>query len=325
MLPVALDPPAPSPPEESFVTQNKAAFSARGFDVEIAVKQERTHASTDGDKKAVSLSAAYKVDEGKKDVGPGKASAGLKFGSELTLYGTKVHVRAAIPVRNGALDDSLVFVIDGFEALSIGLFGGAENGLADNTKVRIEVPVELSMPLSPAVTGGVPMVVQFKFKFLVTTAFSSKNSSLGASGRYRLTGPIGYQAGELLVPRFAVVRSLMDSFRGVSIAPNGLVFAGEFRFMVGFGIEEMMAGPYYKVTTALGVTLGSSVGLIQCRGATLKIDGGFGVGVQLSHDLTGALARILGKELKVNTDIIEVSKTIVNSNVTLPRVPLCGG
>lgn len=169
------------------------------------------------------------------------------------------------------------------------------------------------------------MVLQFKFKLLFTTAFSSKNSSLQAAGRYRLSGPIGYQAGEILVPGFAVIQSLMDSLRGISIGANGLVLAGEFRFNVGFGIEEMMAGPYYKFTTALGVSMGSSIGLIQCRGATLKIDGAFGVGVQVSQEITGALSKILDKKLKLSTDLFEVGKTLVNSKVDLPRVALCSG
>jgi hypothetical protein len=146
-IPIALQPHAPPPPEESLVTKNKISVSAGNLEVEVALKQERTHASGDEDKKAVSLSGAYRAagEKAKKDVGPGKASTGLKFGSELTLYGKKLHVRASLPVHSGSVDQAAVFIIEGFNEMSIGLFGGSENDLSDNTKMRVEV--ELTMPL----------------------------------------------------------------------------------------------------------------------------------------------------------------------------------
>ena len=49
-------------------------------------------------------------------------------------------------------------------------------------------------------------------------------------------------------------------------------------------MSAAMAGPYAKLTISTGLTVGSALGLVQCKGATLKVDGGGGVGLQMSQE-----------------------------------------
>ncbi len=242
-------------------------------------------------------------------------------------------IKTATKIANGKVNSSAVVRVEGINELSIILFGGAENGLLDNAKLRFEVPIELNIPIPPGPeTFGLPLVLQQKYKFLVETAFSAPNSTLSAGGRYRLSGPIGYEGGAVQVPAFeGVDDSILTSIRGVSIGVSGVVMAIEFRFLIGLGTPAAMAGPYAKLVASVGVTRGSDLGsaLAVCKSATLKMDGGGGVGVQMSQaamkEVTGILAKLLNKDVKLEFEPLEQMATIWNATVVVPNIPLCNG
>src|SRR5205085_10049320 len=93
---------------------------------------------------------------------------GLKFGADVRLIGADIRTYGHISVSNGQFDEPPTFVIEGIDALDIGLLGGAENGSDDNLKLRVELPVEQAFELPPV--GPVPLAVHLKMKFLVEVA-----------------------------------------------------------------------------------------------------------------------------------------------------------
>ena len=282
----------------------------------------------------VGLKAYYNVHSSSSKAGPVRASRGLKFGADVSLFGETIRTHVSLPISNGEVDRSASFVIEGIEVVDIGIFGGSENGSGDNVSVRIEVPMEITEQFPPAPPLYVPTTFQAKFKFIISTAFTAKNSTLAARGRYRLKGPIGYQNGEVKLPTFEVVQPMMESMSGLSVGVTGLVFAWETRMLVGIGTPAAMGGPYTKVVVSTGLSQGSALagGLGVCRGTTLKIDAGGGVGLQMSHSVVEGLAQLLArngisreKPVKAEVDLVEVMGTIVKGTSVSPQIPLCTG
>jgi hypothetical protein len=253
-----------------------------------------------------------------------RAAGGLKLGADLNIYGSSFHVRTHISAINGKLDPS-TFVIDGIEGLSIGLAGGAENGAADNVKARLELPLEYAEDLPPELTGGVPMVLHLKQKLLIETAFSGRNTTLVARGDYGLQGPIGLDKGVVYKPTLVVKEPMLQSIRGVTVGPSGIVAAMEVRILLGFGESLAMAGPYAKLVAAVGVSRGSVLGisLADCRSVTLKVDAGLGVGAVLDSRVAKLLDAL--KVRKTEVELAESLITVYNLTKTVPDVPLCRG
>jgi hypothetical protein len=251
-----------------------------------------------------------------------RSVAGLKLGGDVNLYGSQLHVRSHTNVVGGQVDRS-TFVIDGVEGVEVALLGGVANGSSDNVKARLELPFELTTDLPPSFTGGVPMVMHWKMKMLVETAFSGRNSTLQAHGNYALQGPLGIDGGTVQTPTLSVVEPMLPSIKGITIGPSGIVFAVEFRALLGFGIPNAMAGPYGKMIVAVGVSRGSALGvsLADCRSVTLKVDGGIGVGAVVDPGVWSFL-----KALNVRKAEFEINETmfnVYNLTRTIPDVPLC--
>ena len=286
--------------------QGGVKTSVLGFDVSLSMRGE-------AGSEAIGLGLS-------RTLGPSRASLDFK------LITRGLGIRTNLPIRGGKLDSSATFVVDGLEALNIDLKAGTADGTLDNREIRLEVPLEMYVDIPPSPeTAGLPLVMVLKVKFLLKTAFSARNSVLGASGRYGLAGSLGYAEGKLVTPTFSVIEPMMRTLDGISVGANAIVFATDLRFQVGVGTRVTLAGPYGKVTTAIGATLGSSVGLIRCSGVSVKIDTAAGVGIQFSSELGGVLQRILGKKLSTSQDLAEHSSTLVDRTSIHPDVPLCAG
>jgi len=59
-----------------------------------------------------------------------------------------------------------------------------------------------------------------------------------------------------------------------------------------------------------------------CRGVTIKMDAGAGIGVQLSSTAAQTFEKLLGKSVRLNAEF-EVSTTVINRSVVWPDTPLC--
>ena len=256
-----------------------------------------------------------------------KAGDHLKFGFTVKLSSTNLRVQAGEVVKDGQMVDS-GGVLQGLDALDVTFHGGVQDGAQDNTKIKIEVPVEIETP--SVVVGGIPLKGLIEFKFSLETAFSGKNSTLSGSGTYKLTGPIGVTGGKPVVPGLSVVHSLMDSLSGITLGVSGVVFTVRAKFQGGIGVYGFIVGPYVTFTFSFGIGQGSVIGaaLAECRGVTLGLWTGVGAGFSLNPKKMAWLINkdsVLGKYLniKLEEDILQFQ--IFNRKSVQPDVPLCRG
>ncbi|MFJ8580012.1 hypothetical protein [Micromonospora sp. NPDC093277] len=251
----------------------------------------------------------------------------LKVDFDIQLLLRNLRAWGDIRVTHGVIPNPQ-FRIDGVEGLAITIAAGAEGGLEDNKKAKIELPIEVKQPI---IIGGFPATLKQTFKFLVTTGFSAKNGNIKATGKWGLDGPIGYVQSTVLTPTFSVQDSIVKSIRGVSIGVEGIVVAAEFRFGLMLGLPVAGAGPFVGIVASIGVTNGSAAGRIglplpvgpgvKCRGSTLVLTVRAGEGISLSEPLTKAIEYVLKVSIPKEADLIK--KDIVNRTVVEPDVPLC--
>ncbi|MFI9530457.1 hypothetical protein [Micromonospora rosaria] len=258
----------------------------------------------------------------------GTAVSRLKVDFDIRLLVRDLRVSGDIRVTDGVIPHPR-FRVDGIEALAVTIAAGAEGGLSDNKKAKIELPIEVKQPI---VIGGFPATLKQTFTFLVQTAFTAKNGNISATGRWGLDGPIGYDGSAVLTPAFSVQESIMQSLRGVSIGVEGIVVAAEFRFGLLLGLPVAGAGPFVGVVASLGLTNGSAAGRVglplagpaaKCRGSTLVLTVRAGEGISLSRTLSEAIEEVL--KVSIPAEAASLSKDIVNRSVVEPDVPLCQG
>lgn len=257
----------------------------------------------------------------------GTAAKGLKVDFDIKLLVKDLRVWGDIRLTNGVIPNPQ-FRIDGLTGLNITIAAGAEGGLSDNKKARIELPIEIKQPI---LIGGFPATLKETFKFYVTTGFSAKNGNIKATGRWGLNGPIGYVQSSVLTPSFSVQKSIVESIGGVSIGVEGIVVAAEFRFGLLIGLPVAGAGPFVGIVASVGVTNGSAAGRIgmplpvgpgvKCRGSTLVMTVRAGEDIALSDPLSLAIEHVLG--VKIPKAAAFYSQDIVNRTVVDPDVPLC--
>ena len=251
----------------------------------------------------------------------------LKVGIGLKLLTSKLRFHAGTVIKGGQMIDS-GGLLDGLDGFELDLAGGVEDGAQDNVKVKIEVPVEIET--GSIVVGGIPLKMYIEAKFTIETAFSGKNSTLSGTGEYQLSGPIGIEGGKPVVPQLKVVRSLLDSLKGITVGPSGVVIAVKWKFQGGVGLYGFVVGPYLTFTVAVGVGRGSVIGaaLAECQGATLAMWVGAGGGFNLNASKLGWLLgkdSLVTKYLKAKIDIDLLQFQVVNKKAVTPDVPLCRG
>lgn len=338
---------APPPPD---ATKSAVQKTIHGFDVEAYVKKDAGSKSANGAPDEMRVTAVgLTVSRGKNmkfgdTRGNPPVSGGLKFGGEAKLYGRQIKVHMSLPIADGQVGSGATFLITGIERIWFGIAGGAENGISDNVKARFDVPIEgfFQFPPSPW-TGGLPTVVQVKFKAGVETFFSSRNSTLSAGAEYAVSGPIGVQNGAAATPDVTVIQSLRDGIGGISIGAVGLVFNAEIRVLGGLGTKAFATGLYGKVQIAAGVSRGSVLGvpLAMCTGISEKISAGAGLGLLALDGLEDKLFKILGaavkdeildalkkklkEKLNADLEVTEWMHAFRDKKSVYPDVPLCGG
>ncbi|SCL44308.1 hypothetical protein GA0070606_0231 [Micromonospora citrea] len=249
----------------------------------------------------------------------------FKFGGDITLRFTRLTLATDLALSGGRASYAGTS-IRGIESLRVKVQAGVAEGVGDNAKVRLEVPVDMAP--RQVVVGGVPMVVILKLKFFLETALTGRNSTLTAEGEWALDGPVGVAGNEPVAPRFSTTTPLIDSIGGIAIGPSGLVVGSEFRFVLGFGIPGVAAGPYVKLRASIGVTNGSALGapLARCQRVDRVIKIGSGVGLNLDGELAELISQRIPGRPKVKADLeTEVLFTVDKSSQVRPDVPLCTG
>lgn len=247
-----------------------------------------------------------------------KAAGGLKVFVDFSLKTEKLHIRSDVRISGGRVADGATFAVEGIKSAAISIAAGAANGVIDNSKIRAEVPVQMTLPIA-----GTPFAFSISWKFSVATALGGNNTTVTAGGEWGLDGAIGMVNGAIVTPKLSVIKSIMDSITGISVGVSGIATAVEFKVQFGVGVPAAFAGPYAKLVMDFGVTNGSALGapLTRCVGATLDGKVGGGVGVSVSAVAMAALKKLLPT---MKFELQQESLTpFVHRQQTLPDVPLC--
>src|SRR5581483_7315166 len=124
------------------------------------------------------------------------------------------------------------------------------------------------------------------------------NSVLSATGNYSFTGSfaIGVINKQWTVSgptNFDATQNLMQGTEGVSLGAEGVDLTDEIKVIAGIGAHGFVAGPYFRVTPAIGVFKGSSAGMIECKEATIDVKLSAGVGYLIPKVVTNVINSIL--------------------------------
>lgn len=261
-------------------------------------------------------------DEDELSLKVGYKQGGLVLGLELTAKLQSPTIEAHLGFAGGELNKKELR-ISGLKEVAVGLDSGSEKGLGGNLKQRIEVPAEMSFALPG---GPVPLAASVRFKFIVETAFSARNATLGTLGKIAIDGAIGFSGASVLVPTVTQALSPVERLTGVSVGVNGVVLAMQVKFVIGLGIPAAFAGPFAAVTVSYGLTNGSAIGIVQCRQSSIDVVLAGGVGFVLDP---GELHYLKKLELelpwvpKLDTELASRATTVVHTTDYQPKVPTC--
>ncbi|MEO7205730.1 MAG: hypothetical protein ABI145_02860 [Steroidobacteraceae bacterium] len=295
-------------------TTSAPSVSVGGFEVELSRNKSQPRDAKPGS--SVKDRIGLKISHG---------TAGLKAGIDIGLWVSNLTFRTHTVYSNGKPDEGASsIVVDGIEGLDMDIATGIAKAIGDNKKVRIEVPIELVQQVPPAITDGIPLVFQVKFKFLFETALGGNNATLSAIGKYDFKGSMGIENGKLVTPEVTETSPIIDAISGVSLGVSAIVFTQETRVLFGLGIPATFTGPYAKFTTAVGMTKASDLSASMapiCRSSTLKFDMGAGWGIQLTVKEADALTKLLG--VKGEWEVLERSATFYRKDFFKPDIKMC--
>lgn len=204
---------------------------------------------------------------------------GLKLDAEAKVRLASPTLGFALVIQNGSVKRAEVS-IDGAAGLLVNFEGGTDVGRSANVDEKVPIPVDFSIPI-----GGfaVPISATLRQTFFIQTAFGVRNTTLTATGDYHFGGGfrVGFRDGTFSMAgpsNFTSKKSLLESAGGVSLAPAGLILSHQAKIIVGVGAFGFTAGPYLGMNSTVGVTGGSALGLVKCKGATLIVALNGGVG-----------------------------------------------
>lgn len=218
-------------------------------------------------------------------------SQGLKLSLDFSLDASNAAVHADVPISGGQAASTSQMWISGIKAVRVKLLAGSANGLSDNQKVRIQLPIDLGSELVPVY--GIPTTIAMKMTFIVDTGFSAKDSTLSASGTIPLSGDVGFGAAPGSAASGSSDGGLINSLSGTSVGVNAVVIAANVKAGWGLGFAAAMAGPYASLTFSAGFTVGSDIGMLKCKSVTYKVTVGGGVGLSVSTDAIDGFKKAL--------------------------------
>lgn len=239
-----------------------------------------------------------------------------KVTARLNLKGG--NITAALELTGGA----------GFEA---SFEAGTKLGLDANVNANIALPVDLTIPV-----GGAPFPFSLTIsqRLIVKTAFSAKNSTIKAGGKFAFDGTftMGVVDGQQTLggpSRLSVEKSLLDSTRGITIGPAGIIIGHAMRVMLGIGAFGLATGIYVDFITSFSVTRGSDLGLVLCKGGSLDMVLGGGVGYSIPQPIVKGINLILSalnlKQIERTGGMEFARKTLIHLTDTKPESKICTG
>ena len=169
-------------------------------------------------------------------------------------------------------------------------------GADANVKAILTPDTDFSIPIGGL--GPLPVALTVCQRLMVKTSLSGKNSKLSATGNYTFSGSfkvgVVNKAWTVKGPvDFSTQTNMMRTADGISVGATGVDLADEVRVIAGIGVHGFAAGPYFRVTSALGVFKGSSLGMIACKEATIDVKLSAGVGYVIPKAVTSFFNAIL--------------------------------
>lgn len=235
-----------------------------------------------------------------------------------------------LSIRGGSIERA-EFTIHGTGGFGYQFEAKTAQGIDGRLNDRVSVPTTLSIPF---VVGGVPFSLTVTQSILVQTAFSARESAMGATGRWNLSGGVGfgYRKGSF-GPRyptgFSTRSSMLDQIKGISLDAAGVVLGHSLRIRVGIGWDSFQVGPFAELVTSVGATRGSAAGspLTYCRGVTVNGWVGYGIGYSLPKvvvEVVNFLLRIVGATtIRSTGDLVGDRYHFLNRSVQEPELAVC--
>jgi len=199
--------------------------------------------------------------------------------------------------------------LTGAAALLVQIQAGTEVGLPGNISKVYYVPTDFSIPIFGR---PIPVAITFHQSFIVETAFTAKNSTLGTAGEEDFTGSVfmGLHNGSWAVgapTSLTNKQDLLQSISGVSLGASSIIFGWGTKMIVGIGAFGFSTGPFLGYQTSVAVVHGSALttGLVPvppCKGAILKVSVNAGVGYSLPAPFVSAVNAVLNL-LRINTQL----------------------
>ena len=256
----------------------------------------------------------------------GSDAGGLKLFARATLHLAKPTFKAVIDITpaGGLTEASLA--LGGAAGLTWKFAVGTDVGRSANVNGILEPDTDFSIPVGGI--GAVPLAVTVRQRFLVQTALGVRNATLSATGDYTFDGSfkIGYIRKQWSVAApvgFSARQSMMQTAAGISIGASGLDLSDQVKVIVGIGTHGFAVGPYFRLTSSVGLFKGSDLGMIACKEATIVIKLGGGVGYQIPKSVAGLVNSFL-RTLNIKYQIDDEGGltsgdpiTVVNSTSTL--------
>jgi hypothetical protein len=190
-------------------------------------------------------------------------------------------------------------------------------------------PGVLTIPLS----GPAGLHVDVRQGIWVRTVFSARQTMFSAGGDYVLNGDIGFTFHdgkfEEVGPKGLTVRqSLMSNMSGVSMGPAGMVISHQVTITAGVGFWQFTTGPTADIGTSVGVAQGSSIGIVNCRGANITMNVRGGVGWTIPRpivEVVNFFLRIVGVKQVQDHGGIHTKWLRLFQQQAQTESPVCGG
>lgn len=226
-----------------------------------------------------------------------QATAGIKF--------TTPSVTFRLKIGGGTLIDAAA-TLNGAASLKFGISAAVENSAASFRGGRVQVPVNIQIPVPIA---GIPFTIGFQQIFSINLGLSGK-AWLATEGEYAIGGSLGFSvrngSPKVETPTFTTKNSALQNINSLAVAPSGLTFAYALKTSIGVGVPGLSAGIWYQFSAALGfATSGAQLdpiqgtSLVTCKTVSLSVLGRYGVGFTIPKLVARALNFFLNDVLKV--------------------------
>jgi hypothetical protein len=222
-----------------------------------------------------------------------KAGAHVQGTAELKFQ--KPSLDFGIRIGGGHIVDARV-QLSGAAGLRFGIAAAVESSAANFPGGRIQLPVDIDIPL---LVGGIPMTVGIQQIFSVSLGLGGK-AELDTSGEYGVSGALGFHLVDgrpgVDVPKLTTTKSALDNVHSIAVAPSALTFSYAVKVSIGIGPPGFNAGLWYQVAASLGLaTSGSQIdqlqgtSLVTCKTVSLALQGRYGVGYTIPKLVADAI------------------------------------